>query len=82
MATEDRIRCGTCGRAVVPQLWVDDRQGAIHHPQVRHLCPLCGATLHVSGGGVDRSFFWLVFWLVVITAVTLVVFNFLIKNAR
>ena len=82
MATDERIQCGRCGRAVVPQLWVDDRRGAIYHPQAHHLCPLCGATLHVSGGGVNRSFLWLVFWLVVITAVTVVVFNFLVKYTR
>lgn len=54
MAVEDRIECWNCGRAVVPQLWVDGRNG-LEHPKVRHLCPLCGATLLVSGGGINRS---------------------------
>jgi ribosomal protein S27E len=52
MAAEDRIECRSCGRAVVPQFWVDGRNG-LEHPTVRHLCPLCGATLFVSGGGMN-----------------------------
>jgi hypothetical protein len=54
MAIEDRIECRSCGRAVVPQLWVDTRN-RLEHPTVRHLCPLCGATLRVSGGGITRG---------------------------
>ena len=54
MAVEDRIECRNCGRAVVPQFWVDARNGQ-EHPTVRHLCPLCGATLLVSGGGINRG---------------------------
>ena len=54
MAIEDRIECRGCGRAVVPQLWVDARNRT-EHPTVRHLCPLCGATLRVSGGGISRG---------------------------
>jgi ribosomal protein S27E len=54
MAVENRIECRSCGRAVVPQFWVDGRNG-LEHPTVRHLCPLCGATLLVSGGGINRS---------------------------
>ena len=38
----------------MPQLWVDGRNG-LEHPKVRHFCPLCGATLLVSGGGINRS---------------------------
>ena len=52
MAIEDRIECRNCGRSVVPQFWVDGRNG-LEHPKVRHLCPLCGATLLVSGGGMN-----------------------------
>ncbi len=54
MAIEDRIECQSCGRAVVPQLWVDARD-RLSHPTVHHLCPLCGATLRVSGGGLSRG---------------------------
>lgn len=54
MAIEDRIDCHGCGRDVVPQLWVDARN-RMEHPTVRHLCPLCGATLRVSGGGISRG---------------------------
>ena len=54
MAIDDRIECLNCRRAVVPHLWVDTRDQMML-PTVRHLCPLCGATLRVSGGGVDRS---------------------------
>ena len=54
MGIEDRIECRGCGRAVVPQLWVDARN-RLSHPTVRHLCPLCGATLRVSGGGLSRG---------------------------
>jgi ribosomal protein S27E len=59
MAIEDRIECRGCGRAVVPQLWVDTRD-RMSHPKVRHLCPLCGATLRVSGGGINRGMLALV----------------------
>ena len=38
----------------MPQLWVDARD-RLSHPKVRHLCPLCGATLRVSGGGLSRG---------------------------
>lgn len=54
MAIEDRIECRGCGRAVVPQLWVD-ASDRMSHPTVRHLCPLCGATVRVSGGGLSRG---------------------------
>jgi predicted RNA-binding Zn-ribbon protein involved in translation (DUF1610 family) len=54
MAIEDRIECRSCGRAVIPQLWVDARDRP-SHPTVRHLCPLCGATMRVSGGGLSRG---------------------------
>jgi len=54
MAIEDRIECRSCARSVVPQLWVDARD-RMSHPTVRHLCPLCGSTLRVSGGGMSRG---------------------------
>jgi ribosomal protein S27E len=53
MATEDRIQCPSCCRAVVPQLWVDTRN-KLSHPRVMHLCPLCGAVLRESGGRMNR----------------------------
>ena len=53
MATEDRIECQSCRRAVVPQLWVDDRN-RMEHPTVVHLCPFCGVVLRESGGRRDR----------------------------
>lgn len=59
MSIEDRIECHSCRRAVVPQLWIDARD-RLSHPTVRHLCPLCGATLRVSGGGIDRGMLALV----------------------
>ena len=59
MAIEDRIECLKCGRAIVPQLWVDTRN-RLEHPTVRHLCPLCGATLRASGGGINRGMLALV----------------------
>lgn len=59
MSVEDRIECQSCGRAVVPQLWVDTRD-RMSHPKVRHLCPLCGMTLRVSGGGINRGMLALV----------------------
>lgn len=49
MANEDRIECQGCGRAVVPKLWVDDRDQLIH-PRVTHLCPFCGNVLRETGG--------------------------------
>ena len=71
MAVEDRIECRGCGRAVVPQLWVDARD-RMSHPTVRHLCPLCGATLRVSGGGLDRGVLALVIGSVVLLALIFV----------
>jgi ribosomal protein S27E len=77
MATEDRIECRSCGRAVVPQFWVDGRNG-LEHPTVRHLCPLCGATLVVSGGGINRTMLALIigfFALTILTFVLALVFS-------
>jgi hypothetical protein len=54
MAANDRVECRGCGRAVVPQLVVDDRD-KLHRPVVTHLCPFCGAVLHVSGGELERG---------------------------
>lgn len=54
MAIEDRIECQKCGRAVVPQLWVD-ASNRLEHPKVNQLCPSCGATLRVTGGGLNRG---------------------------
>lgn len=54
MVTEDRIQCPNCRHAVVPQLWVDTRNG-LEHPRVIHLCPFCGITLKETGGGMNRQ---------------------------
>ncbi len=54
MASEDRIECPKCGRAVLPQLWVDTRNG-LEHPTVHHLCPYCGVSMRISGGGINRG---------------------------
>lgn len=55
MATgNDRIQCHNCNHAVVPQLWVDARNG-LEHPRVKHLCPFCGITLKETGGGMNRQ---------------------------
>jgi hypothetical protein len=59
MRTEDQIPCQSCGRAVVPQLVVDDLN-KLYRPRVRHLCPFCGAALHESGGELDRGMLALV----------------------
>ena len=53
MAIEDRIECQSCGRAVVPHLWIDDRDQLIH-PRVIHLCPFCGTVLRQTGGQPNR----------------------------
>ena len=71
MAIEDRIECQSCRHAVVPQLWVDTRD-RLSHPTVRHLCPLCGATLRASGGGINRSMLALIIGSVVLLALILV----------
>jgi predicted RNA-binding Zn-ribbon protein involved in translation (DUF1610 family) len=67
MAIEDRIECHSCGRAIVPQLWVDAKN-RMEHPTVRHLCPLCGATLRVSGGGISRGG-----WTLLVVSISLIV---------
>lgn len=54
MPANDRVQCGSCGRAVVPQLMADDRN-KLHRPRVTHLCPFCGAVIHESGGELDRG---------------------------
>lgn len=71
MAIEDRIECQSCHRAVAPQLWVDTRD-RLSYPTVRHLCPLCGATLRVSGGGINRGVLALIIGSVVLLALILV----------
>ena len=59
MAIEDRVNCPKCRRAVVPQLWVDARN-RLEHPKVNQLCPSCGTTLRVTGGGLNRGMLALV----------------------
>jgi len=78
MAVEDRIECRSCGRAVVPQLWVDGRNG-LEHPKVRHLCPLCGATLLVSGGGINRGVLGLI---IGFSALSILIFVLLLVFSR
>jgi ribosomal protein S27E len=59
MAASDRVKCVGCGREVVPQLMVDDRD-RFYRPRIMHLCPFCGAILHESGGELDRGMLALV----------------------
>jgi hypothetical protein len=54
MSSNDRVKCGGCGREVVPQLMVEDRD-RLYKPRITHLCPFCGAILHESGGKLDRG---------------------------
>lgn len=54
MPASDRVKCGGCGREVVPQLMTDD-WNKLHRPRVTHLCPFCGAAIHESGGELDRG---------------------------
>jgi len=54
MSVQDRIECRNCGRAVVPQLWVDNRN-RLEHPRFVRLCPFCGAIASESGGGINRG---------------------------
>jgi ribosomal protein S27E len=54
MPIQDRIECQNCGRAVVPQLWVDTRN-RLEHPRFVRLCPFCGIVMSESGGGMDRG---------------------------
>jgi hypothetical protein len=54
MSSIDRVKCMGCGREVVPQLMVEDRD-RLYKPRITHLCPFCGAILHESGGKIDRG---------------------------
>lgn len=71
MAIEGQIECVKCGRAVVPQLWVDTRN-RLEHPTVRHLCPICGTTLRASGGGINRGMLALIIGSISLLALILV----------
>lgn len=54
MPANDRVKCAGCGREVVPQLMVEDRN-RLYRPRLMHLCPFCGAILHESGGRLNRG---------------------------
>jgi ribosomal protein S27E len=78
MATADRIQCPNCQRAVVPQLWVDDRN-RLEYPKVIHLCPFCGIALKESGGGIDRR---MLAFIIGIISLCILLFGLFIMNSR
>lgn len=47
----DKVKCENCGNAVVPRLWMTDTKSMIVHRKNEHICPICGVTMYVSGGG-------------------------------
>jgi hypothetical protein len=79
MAMESRTECPSCQSAVVPQLWVDARN-RLEHPRVVHLCPLCGATVRESGGGMNRGMLALIIGSICLFALMLILG--LMKYAR
>lgn len=68
---ENQTECPSCRRAVVPQLWVDARN-RLEHPRVVHLCPLCGATVLESGGGVNKGMLALILGSICLSALMLI----------
>ncbi len=76
MPADDRVKCGGCGREVVPQLVVEDRS-MLYHRRLMHLCPFCGAILHESGGRLNRL---MLAFLIFIGLLSLVMFSLLLMR--
>jgi hypothetical protein len=56
----------------VPQLWVDTRN-RMEHPRVVHLCPLCGATVRQSGGGLNWGTMGILIGSICVSALILII---------
>jgi ribose/xylose/arabinose/galactoside ABC-type transport system permease subunit len=47
-----KVACLSCNSNVVPRLhFHGKRQDVLFHRQIEHICPICGKTLYVTGGG-------------------------------
>lgn len=53
-AADERIKCPTCARQVVPRLW-HYGGGRLTYMKTQHLCPFCGGVMYETGGGVRRG---------------------------
>ena len=45
------VECKHCGKTVVPRLWHDNMDSIMYRRQNQHICPICGVTMYVTGGG-------------------------------
>lgn len=53
MAIEEGVECPECNRAVVPRLLITREHNPVAYRKAQHICPYCGVTMYVTGGGVN-----------------------------
>ena len=46
------VRCKNCENVVIPRIWHRNIDSRIYHRQNQHICPICGVTMYVTGGGL------------------------------
>lgn len=67
-----QVECKSCCANVTPRLWHRDESSLLFYRSIEHICPLCGQTMYVTGGGLTPIayivgaavlwFFLAVFW--------------------
>lgn len=45
------VFCGQCNNKVMPRLWHGNHDSLVWRRHTEHICPVCGDTLYVTGGG-------------------------------
>lgn len=52
----DKAKCGSCSSNVMPRLFYHNVNSLFFNRSQEHVCPLCGDTMYVSGGGISPLF--------------------------
>ncbi len=68
MTNESLVTCPNCGRRIIPRLW--HRRVAFSYMRTQHICPFCGVCMYTTGGQLNRRYF-AVFLFAVVVAPTL-----------
>lgn len=50
-----KVTCKKCSSEVVPRLWHSNNDSMIFNRVTEHICPICGETMYVTGGGLSPN---------------------------
>ena len=50
-----KVTCNSCEVGVTPRLWHKDENNWVSYRSIEHICPLCGETMYVTGGGLTPA---------------------------